>query len=179
MRTHAVRDGAHCARCGSTGSTGEKIFASIDPHPLGSASLAPVHRATLTTGEEVAIKVQRPGVRATMAQDIDVMRSLARRLSRYLKDAQMVDLRDVVEELWVTFLEETDFLNEARNLDEFNRLNADIVYVRAPKPYMQYCREEVLVMEYVDGISIRNTNKLLEQGYDLDEIGDTTARELC
>ena len=150
----------------------EKIFASIDPHPLGSASLAQVHRATLTTGEEVAIKVQRPGVRATMAQDIDVMRSLARRLSHYMKDAQMVDLRDVVEELWVTFLEETDFLNEARNLDEFNRLNADIVYVRAPKPYMQHCREEVLVMEYVDGISIRNTNKLLEQGYDLDEIGD-------
>lgn len=50
----------------------EKIFASIDPRPLGSASLAQVHRATLTTGEEVAIKVQRPGVRATMAQDIDV-----------------------------------------------------------------------------------------------------------
>ena len=68
----------------------EKIFASIDPHPLGSASLAQVHRATLTTGEEVAIKVQRPGVRATMAQDIDVMRSLARRLSHYMKDAQMV-----------------------------------------------------------------------------------------
>ena len=134
----------------------EKIFASIDPHPLGSASLAQVHRATLTTGEEVAIKVQRPGVRATMAQDIDVMRSLARRLSHYMKDAQMVDLRDVVEELWVTFLEETDFLNEARNLDEFNRLNADIVYVRAPKPYMQYCREEVLVMEYVPASGIRS-----------------------
>ena len=148
------------------------IFDAIDPKPLGSASLAQVHKARLATGEIVAIKVQRPGVRITMAQDIDVMRSLARRLSRYMKDSQMVDLRDVVEELWVTFLEETDFLNEARNLVEFNELNADVVYVRAPKPYMEYCREEVLVMEYVDGISIRNTEELLEQGYVLDEIGD-------
>ncbi|WP_251197419.1 ABC1 kinase family protein [Anaerotardibacter muris] len=148
------------------------IFDAIDPKPLGSASLAQVHKARLATGQIVAIKVQRPGVRVTMAQDIDVMRSLARRLSRYMKDSQMVDLRDVVEELWVTFLEETDFLNEARNLVRFNELNADVVYVRAPKPYMEYCREEVLVMEYVDGISIRNTEKLLEQGYVLDEIGD-------
>ena len=148
------------------------IFDAIDPKPLGSASLAQVHKARLATGEVVAIKVQRPGVRITMAQDIDVMRSLARRLSRYMKDSQMVDLRDVVEELWVTFLEETDFLNEARNLVEFNELNADVVYVRAPKPCMEYCREEVLVMEYVDGISIRNTQALLDEGYVLDEIGD-------
>lgn len=154
------------------GADREKIFASIDPTPLGSASLAQVHKAYLVTGEEVAIKVQRPGVRTTMAQDIDVMRSVARRLSRYMKDSQMVDLREVVEELWVTFLEETDFLNEARNLDEFNQMNADIVYVRAPKPYMEYCREEVLVMEYIDGISIRNTKELLDNGYSLEEIGD-------
>lgn len=154
------------------GADREKIFASIDPTPLGSASLAQVHKAYLMTGEEVAIKVQRPGVRVTMAQDIDVMRSVAKRLSRYMKDSQMVDLREVVEELWVTFLEETDFLNEACNLDEFNELNADVVYVRAPKPYMEYCREEVLVMEYIDGISIRNTKKLLDNGYNLEEIGD-------
>ena len=149
-----------------------RIFPVIDPNPLGSASLAQVHKAYLATGEAVAIKVQRPGVRVTMAQDIDVMRSIAKRLSRYMKDVQMIDLREVGEELWVTFLEETDFLNEARNLDEFNKLNAGVVYVRAPKPYMEYCREEVLVMEYIDGISIRDTKKLLADGYDLDEIGD-------
>ncbi len=154
------------------GADREKIFPVIDPLPLGSASLAQVHKAYLANGEAVAIKVQRPGVRTTMAQDIDVMRSVAKRLSRYMKDAQMVDLREVVEELWVTFLEETDFLNEARNLVEFNEKNADVVYVRAPKPYMEYCREEVLVMEYIDGISIRDTKKLLDNGYVLEEIGD-------
>ena len=148
-----------------------QLFAEIDPTPLGSASLAQVHKARLADGSVVAVKIQRPGVRATMAQDIDVMRSVAKHASRFMKDNQMLDLRDVVEELWVTFLEETDFLKEAHNLEEFARLNKDVVYVTCPKPYMEYCTEEVLVMEYVKGISIRDTKKLVENGYDLEEIG--------
>ena len=114
---------------GIYGERFDKIFKEIDPKPLGSASMAQVHRAVLSNGEEVAVKVQRPGVRATMAQDIDVMRSVAKHASRFMKDNQMLDLRDVVEELWVTFLEETDFLKEAHNLEEFARLNKDVVYV--------------------------------------------------
>lgn len=156
---------------GIYGDRFSSIFTDIDPSPLGSASLAQVHRAVLSNGDIVAIKVQRPGVRATMAQDIDVMRSLARRLSRFMKDVQMVDLRDVVEELWVTFLEETDFTKETQNLYEFAALNKNTVYVTCPMPYLEYCSEEVLVMEYIDGIPINDSQALLEQGYDLEEIG--------
>lgn len=156
---------------GIYGDKFDSIFKEIDPKPLGSASMAQVHRAVLTNGDEVAVKVQRPGVRTTMAQDIDVMRSVAKQASRFMKDNQMLNLRDVVEELWVTFLEETDFLKEVRNLEEFALLNKDVVYISCPKPYMEYCTEEVLVMEYVNGISIRDTKRLLENGYDLEEIG--------
>ena len=147
------------------------IFSNIDPKPLGSASLAQVHKATLSNGDVVAVKVQRPGVRATMAQDIDVMRSVAKRLSRFMKDNQMVDLRDVVEELWNTFLEETDFTKETQNLHEFALLNKDVAYIRCPMPYLEYCSEEVLVREYIEGTSLRDTDKLVELGYDLEEIG--------
>ena len=147
------------------------IFSNIDPKPLGSASLAQVHKATLSNGDVVAVKVQRSGVRATMAQDIDVMRSVAKRLSRFMKDNQMVDLRDVVEELWSTFLEETDFTKETQNLHEFALLNKDVAYIRCPMPYLEYCSEEVLVMEYIEGTSLRDTDKLVELGYDLEEIG--------
>lgn len=149
----------------------QQIFRRIDPHPLGSASLAQVHKAELFNGDVVAVKVQRPGVRAVMAQDIDVMRSVAKHVSRFMKDTQMLDLRDVVEELWATFLEETDFIKEANNLKEFAEMNKDVVFISCPKPYMEYCTESVLVMEYIEGVSIRNTKKLKELGYDLDEIG--------
>ena len=153
------------------GSRFHAIFRKIDPKPLGSASLAQVHKAELSNGDVVAVKVQRPGVRAVMAQDIDVMRSVAKHVSRFMKDTQMLDLRDVVEELWVTFLEETDFMKEANNLREFAELNKDVVFISCPKPYMEYCTESVLVMEYIEGVSIRDTKRLKELGYDLDEIG--------
>lgn len=153
------------------GGRRKEIFAEIDSKPLGSASLAQVHRAVLTSGESVAIKIQRPGVKATMALDIDIMRTLARRASRYMKGEQMLDLRAVVEEMWATFLEETDFRREAANLAEFAELNCDCAFVACPKVYTDLCSEFVLVMEYVDGIPVGDADRLVANGYDLEEIG--------
>ena len=148
-----------------------EVFASIDPTPLGSASLAQVHRATLVTGEDVAIKVQRPGVRETMAQDVSIMRSIARLATRVMPNAQVVDLGGVVEELWDTFESETDFLVEARNLAEFKRFCQPYAYMDCPQPYMDLCTEHVVVMDYVDGISVSHPEQLVAAGYDLKEIG--------
>ncbi|WP_172135297.1 AarF/ABC1/UbiB kinase family protein [Adlercreutzia sp. ZJ473] len=148
-----------------------EIFAEIDPTPLGSASLAQVYRARLATGDQVAVKVQRPGVKATMALDIDIMRMLARRASRVMKDDQFLDLREVVEEMWQTFLEETDFRREAENLEEFARLNEKCAFIGSPHVYSELCTEYVLVMEYVEGIPINQSARLLAAGYDLEEIG--------
>ena len=148
------------------------IFDAIDPTPLGSASLAQVHKARLANGDVVAVKIQRPGVKATMALDIDIMRMVARQASRFMKDDQMLDLRDVVEELWATFLEETDFQREAANLQEFARLNKDVAFIDSPHVYPELCGEYVLVMEYIDGIPILATDRLRAAGYDLAEIGE-------
>ncbi len=149
----------------------DEIFSHIDAKPLGSASLAQVHRATLVTGEDVAIKVQRPTVRETMAQDVAIMRSIAKGASRMIRTSQVVDLKGVVEELWSTFESETDFLVEARNLAEFKRFAEPFNYMDCPKPYPDLCTEHVVVMEYVDGISVSHPVKLIEAGYDLKEIG--------
>lgn len=147
------------------------IFDAVDPTPLGSASLAQVHKARLADGDIVAIKIQRPGVKATMAQDIDIMRMVARQASRFMKDEQMLDLHDVVEELWATFLEETDFQREAANLQEFARLNENVAFIDCPKVYPELCGEYVLVMEYIDGIPIMAIDQLHAAGYNLAEIG--------
>ena len=153
------------------GRPADEVFAHIDPKPLGSASLAQVHRATLKTGEDVAIKVQRPGVRETMAQDVSIMRSIAKAATKVIRTSQIVDLKGVVEELWDTFESETDFLIEARNLAEFKRFASRFKYMDCPTAYTELCTEHVVVMEYIDGISVSHPGRLVDAGYDLKEIG--------
>lgn len=149
----------------------EEIFDAIDDVPLGSASVAQVHKARLVTGETVAIKIQRPNVRQIMFQDIAIMRSIAKRAKHVMGDDQFIDVQSVVEELWQSFREETDFLVEARSLDEFRRNNADCAFVTCPRPFMGLCTPHVVVMDYMEGISISSTNELRQAGYDLQEIG--------
>ena len=153
------------------GRPANEVFAHIDLKPLGSASLAQVHRATLRTGEDVAVKVQRPGVRETMAQDVSIMRSIAKVATKVIRTSQIVDLQGVVEELWDTFESETDFLVEARNLAEFKRYASRFKYMDCPTPYPDLCTEHVVVMDYVDGISVSHAGELVTAGYDLKDIG--------
>jgi len=150
----------------------ERVFAEIDPHPLGSASLAQVHKAWLKNGDVVAVKVQRPGVKAIMAQDIDVMRIMARRFQRIAKTDQVLDFTEVVEEMWETFLKETDFECEAENLSVFKRLNEKVAFIDCPRVYPELCSEYCLVMEYIEGIPIARHDRLVEAGYNLSEIGE-------
>ena len=150
----------------------EDIFDAIDDNPLGSASVAQVHKARLVTGELVAVKIQRPHVQEVMAKDISIMRSLARRLGGIVGADQFLDLQSIVDELWQSFREETDFLVEARNLEEFRRNNADCKFLSCPKPYPKLCTRHVVVMDYVEGIAIDDTAELVARGYDLAEIGE-------
>ena len=149
----------------------EDIFDAIDDRPLGSASVAQVHKARLVTGELVAVKIQRPHVQEIMAQDISIMRSLARYASKFMGDEQFLDLQSVVDELWQSFREETDFLVEARSLAEFRRNNAECEFIDCPMPYPALCTRHVVVMDYVEGIPINDTGRLLREGYDIAEIG--------
>lgn len=149
-----------------------EIFDAVDPNPLGSASLAQVHRARLVSGEDVAIKVQRPGAQQVMAQDIDIMRSIVRHISHFVKTDQFIDLQGVVEELWQSFREETNFMAEARNLDEFYAYHSRTRGVTCPKSYLLLCTEHVVVMDYIDGISIANPEALKTAGYSLRDVGE-------
>ena len=118
------------------------------------------------------MKVQRPGAQQVMAQDIDIMRSLARHISRFIKTEQFIDLRDVVEELWQSFREETNFLAEARNLDEFYAFHKGSPAISCPRSYMDLCTEHVVVMDYIEGISIAAPDMLKAAGYDLEQVGE-------
>lgn len=154
----------------SMGCPWQAEFKEIQERPLGSASIAQVHRATLKTGEEVVVKVQRKGIYETMARDIGLMHK-AVRLMPPVSIKGAVDLNMVLSELWTVTQEEMNFLTEAANISEFAKKNKGVAFVKTPILYREYTTTHVLVMEYIDGIAINDKEKLLQNGYDLNEIG--------
>ena len=147
-----------------------EVFADFDPKALGSASIAQAHAATLITGERVAVKVQREGIRDTMSQDIRLLKKAAE-LVKYTPAKGLLDFNRVLDEMWMVSQQEMDFLCEARNLETFRRNNADVPYVTAPALYKQYTTANLLVMEYVDGLSVSDRDGLTAAGLDPDDLG--------
>lgn len=155
----------------SYGQDWRELFQFIEEAPLGSASIAQVHRARLKNGEEVIIKVERKGIYDTMARDIGLLHRLVKLIPPVGDFKNLVDLDMVLDELWSVAQEEMDFLKEAANMDEFSRNNASVQYVTTPKLYHEYSTGQVLVMEYIDGYSLDDVESLQNAGYDMDEIG--------
>lgn len=155
----------------SYGQDWRELFQFIEEAPLGSASIAQVHRARLKNGEEVIIKVERKGIYDTMARDIGLLHRLVKLIPPVGDFKNLVDLDMVLDELWSVAQEEMDFLKEAANMDEFSRNNASVQYVTTPKLYHEYSTGQVLAMEYIDGYSLDDVESLQNAGYDMDEIG--------
>ncbi len=152
------------------GTALEDIFSQFDEIPLGSASIAQVHRATLKNGKDIVVKVQRPNIYMTMERDISLVRRASKILHLNEILGSVVDINIVLDEFWHTAKEEMDFLNEAKFANKFTQLNKDIQYIDAPKIELEYSTSRVLVMEYVDGYEIDEFDVLEEEGYDRKEI---------
>ena len=146
------------------------VFAEIDPVPIGSASIAQVHRARLTDGTEAVLKVMRKNIRETITQDMELFLSAIKYIKLLPVLPTSVDLQQMTEEIWHVMDRETDFLNEADNLDTMAATNSDIAYVAFPKVYRKYTTSHVLTMELVDGIKLSDPDKLRSEGYDTAEI---------
>ena len=148
-----------------------KVFSSIDEEVLGSASIAQVHRAVLTTGERVVVKVQRPGIYKVMARDMVLLRRAAR-LVRVVSNSQdVIDFDMVLEEMWGIAKQEMDFLIEADHIEEFRHLNQDEAFVTCPNVYRNLTTQHILVMEYVDGVRIDDFDGLRARGVDITLLG--------
>ena len=159
------------------GKSWHEVFASIDPVPLGAASIAQVHKATLLDGTTVAVKVRRPGVAESMAEDIMLMKHLLA-LGEFASNSHrdiLLSLEGFIEEIERTTASEVDFTSELHNLMRFHDELADEEGVTSPVAYPQYSCESVLVMEFVQGTEISHTQALREQGIDV----STLARRVC
>lgn len=146
------------------------IFSSIEEKPLGSASMAQVHIATLKTEEEVVVKVQRPDIYTTMAQDIGLLKRAVSILKVIGNMGENIDFSMILEEMWIAAQKEMNFIMEASNLKEFAKLNEDVEYVKCPKVNEELTTSKVLVMENIKGVFVDNIKDLNKLGYDLREI---------
>lgn len=161
------------------GAPVSQVFSSLDEKPLGSASIAQVHRGRLQSGEEVVVKIQRPNIHEIMAEDIALMRKAAGMMNLAMQTKDIVDFRSIIEEMWKTTQEEMDFQKEAANLELFAENQKDIVYITSPKVYREYTTSKVLTMSYIGGLQIDRLEELEALGYDHEEIGQKAAENYC
>ena len=141
--------------------TGE-LFADFDEKPLGSASIAQVHKATLTDGTVVAVKVRRPGIVDTVARDFALIEKI---LDKFVKeDKGGLDIKGFIVELERTSTIELDLTNEANNLDRFWKNNDGRELVRSPKCYRALTCEAILTEDFVTGTEVSDVEFLSTLG---------------
>lgn len=148
------------------GAPSSDVFDHIDIEPAASASIGQVHRARLKNGEEAAVKIQRPGIRAVIEVDLEIMLHLATLAERHVEELALHKPVTIVEEFARTLEKEIDFRIEAANIDRIAQgfLNDPTVYI--PAVFREFSAAGILTTEYVEGIKISNIGELDAAGYD-------------
>ncbi|WP_225748298.1 ubiquinone biosynthesis regulatory protein kinase UbiB [Eikenella sp. Marseille-P7795] len=154
----------------SLGRPLEEIYAEFEAEPVAAASVAQVHRARLFGGEEVAVKVLRPGLEPVIEQDLALMRTAARLLERLLPDGKRLRPREVVAEFDKYLHDELDLLREAANASQIGRNFSGSTMLRVPQVYYDYCSESVMTMQWMDGTPIADIATLRQRGIDLQRL---------
>lgn len=129
-----------------------EIYAELTPEPIAAASLGQVYKGKLKTGEEVAVKVQRPGVLETVTVDLFIIRSLGVILRNFPEITARADIVALLDEWAARFFEELDYVREGNNATRFAELiSADLPQVVVPKTYVEYTSRRVLTTQWLDG----------------------------
>lgn len=146
------------------------IYRDFDPMPIAAASLGQVHRARLHTGEEVVVKVQRPGLKQLFDLDVQALQKLVNFCYRYFPWAKKYELQAIYEEFVSVLYQEIDYTIEGKNADRFRENFQDYPGVIVPKLFWQYSSKRILTIEYVPGIKINDCVALEAQGINLKEL---------
>ena len=145
------------------------IYAELEREPISAASLGQVHRGVLLSGEKVAVKVQRPGLREQITLDLYIVRNIAAWLNRNVGLIRS-DLVALIDELGKRVFEEMDYCNEASNAETFAQLHAHNPRIAVPRIYREATSRRVLTMEWIDGVKLTNLEAVRELGIDPDEL---------
>ena len=146
----------------------DALFRWLDPVPAASASIAQVHRARTHTGEEVAVKVQRPRIREQIEADLGLLQYVARLLEALVEETGIYTPSDIVEEFDRAIHEELDFHNEAKNARDMARASRDLSFVVIPRVHDALSSATVLTLDYVEGI--KPADVAGREGYDAEKV---------
>ncbi len=146
------------------GRSPDQVFSEFDRTPIASASLAQVHRAVLRDGREVAVKVQYPDIQAVVRADLAGLNLAKWALRRLLPG---LNIGEIIDDLRISIPQELDFVHESHNAERVERNFAGSAGAVIPKICWEYTSQRVLVMQFIHGIKITETEKLLAAGVDL------------
>lgn len=138
----------------------DHVFIAINPVPVAAASLGQVHKAILKTGENVAIKVMRPGIEETVSIDLATLKVLIAFARRFAKIGRLFDLKEVYQEFEEVITDELDYTKEANNIEKFRDSFLGFPGVSVPNVYRELSTSKILVMEFIDGVKINEADKL-------------------
>ena len=153
-----------------------KLFESFDPEPIGTASLGQVHAAELRGGREVIVKVQRPNIRASLADDLEFFHELASFMAAHTGVGARVDVIGVIQQLERALADELDYRVEARNAASFRKMLAEFPRLLVPKVIEAYTTERVLTMERVNGIKVNAVPPITRIEHDFTPVADELTR---
>ncbi|MCM1981472.1 ABC1 kinase family protein [Lyngbya confervoides] len=148
------------------GRTIPDLFKSFDPIPLAAASLGQVHKAQLHSGEEVVVKIQRPGLKKLFDIDLRILKGIAHYFQNHPKWGPGRDWLGIYAECSRILYEEIDYLNEGKNADLFRRNFREVSWVDVPRVYWRYASPQVLTLSYKPGIKISHYEALEAAGID-------------
>jgi predicted unusual protein kinase regulating ubiquinone biosynthesis (AarF/ABC1/UbiB family) len=146
----------------------EELYKEISPRPVAAASLGQVYKAKLYSGEEVAVKVQRPNLLPTITRDLYLLRWAAGWIKPLLPLNLGDNLKIVVDEFGTKLFEEIDYQNEGRNAEKFAANFQDDPTIKVPSIYWRYSSQTVLTLEWIDGIKLTDLEGIRKAGLDRD-----------
>ncbi|WP_210468824.1 AarF/ABC1/UbiB kinase family protein [Sporosarcina sp. 6E9] len=148
------------------GGTLENLFDSFDEAPLAAASIGQVHVARLPTGEEVAVKVQRPNIKQTIETDLEILYEIAKFLEENSVWAKTYHIKEIIQEFSKSLRDELDYKVEGRSANRIAKQFKEQPNIQIPNIYIDFSTTKILTMELVQGIRLNDIKQLDDGGYD-------------
>jgi ubiquinone biosynthesis protein len=153
-----------------------RAFSNFEVKPMAAASLGQVHRARLRDGRQVAVKVQRPGIRDAMFEDLDALDEIAEFLDSHTTAGKRYEFCQMLDQFRKSLVRELDYRQEANNLTTIGEHLKDFPRIIVPAPIADYSSSRVLTMEYIHGKKITDLSPLARMEFDGNALGDELFR---